>query len=641
MLPMRRFLASGFMCRPAAICRPPSTRRNLATRSNSKRERCSAAISRCRANRRPAGYIFNQRAMRTLPEPGRRVSPLDAPSMPRIVTPNTAPVFKTQPGASQYRFVGLNIGATLQNQSATVFNLLDFGSDSTSAADLPSDLIVDRCYIHGNANANVRRGVALNSVRSAVVDSFIDEIHEHGADAQAIGGWTGPGPYLIENNFLAAATENIMFGGSPPGIANLVPARHRYSRQSPVQAAALESRRPELRRQRLEHQEQLRTQERPSRARRRKRLREQLARFTSRICHPPDRPRRRRAGALVGRPGRDVSIQHHQKLRPWAEYARVRRLREPANRRAASSLHRTTGIKSAAGCSKSSILRPAELTAFPFEHNTSNLAGNQFLNPRRHAQPTEHEPRGSRQSWSGWRRTACLAAAWDQARPHSTPMPSGRSRAMCWRERMPRSIPRTISTRRISRKTLDSSTRRTAISACPRPVPTKIRPPTAAIRALISMPCGPRRPAPSAAFPRRPGGFQRRRKRGRRRLRRLARSLGPILHSHQREPGRRNAGCRRCRRLRFLEIPLRQLIRQRFGCNCDVDRSRTDDLAAADVGGLAGVSGETGPRSKSPINSSTRDTGQQSTVFRISGTQARHLLSNSGCPRAADCHRSG
>jgi hypothetical protein len=159
----------------------------------------------------------------TLPEPGRRVSPLDASSMPSIVTPNTAPVFKTQPGASQYRFVGLNIGAALQNQSATVFNLMDFGSDSTSAVDLPSDLIVDRCYIHGNVNANVRRGIALNSVRSAVVDSFIDEIHEHGADAQAIGGWTGPGPYLIENNFLAAATENIMFGGSSPGIANLVP----------------------------------------------------------------------------------------------------------------------------------------------------------------------------------------------------------------------------------------------------------------------------------------------------------------------------------------------------------------------------------------------------------------------------------
>ncbi|HEX2476093.1 MAG TPA: hypothetical protein VHK01_15185 [Lacipirellulaceae bacterium] len=170
------------------------------------------------------GWIHIQSASyETLPEPGRRATPVDSPSMPRIVTPNTAPVFKTQAGASQYRLIGLDIGATLQNQSTTVFNLLDFGSDSTSATHLPSDLIVDRCYIHGNQNANVRRGIALNSIRSAVVDSYIDEIHEHGADAQAVGGWTGPGPYLIQNNFLAAATENIMFGGSPPGVANLVP----------------------------------------------------------------------------------------------------------------------------------------------------------------------------------------------------------------------------------------------------------------------------------------------------------------------------------------------------------------------------------------------------------------------------------
>jgi hypothetical protein len=171
-----------------------------------------------------AGWInIQSSSYGALPEPGHRVSPLDAPSMPRVITPNTAPVFKTLSGASQYRFVGLNIGAALSNQSATVFNLLDFGSDSTSASNLPSNLIVDRCYIHGNANANVRRGIALNSVHSAVVDSYIAEIHEHGADAQAIGGWTGPGPYLIENNFLEAATENILFGGSPPGIADLVP----------------------------------------------------------------------------------------------------------------------------------------------------------------------------------------------------------------------------------------------------------------------------------------------------------------------------------------------------------------------------------------------------------------------------------
>ena len=37
-------------------------------------------------------------------------------------------------------------------------------------------------------------------------------------------GWNGPGPYLIENNYLEAAGENVMFGGTDPSIPNLVPS---------------------------------------------------------------------------------------------------------------------------------------------------------------------------------------------------------------------------------------------------------------------------------------------------------------------------------------------------------------------------------------------------------------------------------
>ena len=43
-------------------------------------------------------------------------------------------------------------------------------------------------------------------------------------DTQAICGWNGPGPVPIENNYLEAAGENIMFGGTRPGIPNLVPS---------------------------------------------------------------------------------------------------------------------------------------------------------------------------------------------------------------------------------------------------------------------------------------------------------------------------------------------------------------------------------------------------------------------------------
>ena len=38
------------------------------------------------------------------------------------------------------------------------------------------------------------------------------------------GGWNGPGPFRIENNYLEAAGENFMLGGTDPAISNLVPS---------------------------------------------------------------------------------------------------------------------------------------------------------------------------------------------------------------------------------------------------------------------------------------------------------------------------------------------------------------------------------------------------------------------------------
>src|SRR6185295_19787625 len=37
-------------------------------------------------------------------------------------------------------------------------------------------------------------------------------------------GWNGPGPFQIENNYLEAAGENLLFGGSDPSIPDLVPS---------------------------------------------------------------------------------------------------------------------------------------------------------------------------------------------------------------------------------------------------------------------------------------------------------------------------------------------------------------------------------------------------------------------------------
>jgi hypothetical protein len=142
--------------------------------------------------------------------------------MPKLISPNSAPVILTAPGATGYRFVGIEF--TLAPYVKTARQIIAFGGTQSSPSDTPGNLVLDRCYIHGHAAANVFRGVLLNSASSMVVDSHISEIHVAGHDSQAILGYNGPGPFKIVNNYLEAAGENIMFGGGDPKIAQLVPS---------------------------------------------------------------------------------------------------------------------------------------------------------------------------------------------------------------------------------------------------------------------------------------------------------------------------------------------------------------------------------------------------------------------------------
>jgi hypothetical protein len=77
-------------------------------------------------------------------------------------------------------------------------------------------------WAHGTAQDEMAHGIRLNGVTyAAVVDSTFTDFHcvsRSGGctDSQAISGGNGSlpaGPFLIENNFLEAAGENIMFGG--------------------------------------------------------------------------------------------------------------------------------------------------------------------------------------------------------------------------------------------------------------------------------------------------------------------------------------------------------------------------------------------------------------------------------------------
>ena len=166
-----------------------------------------------------------------LPAEGARVTPGQAASMPRILTTGLWPAVSTAPGAHHYRFIGIEFAvAPGLPLNYGIISLGDGSSAQNSLNLVPHDIILDRCYIHGNATGNVSRGIALNSARTAIIDSHISNCHGVDYDTQAIAGWNGPGPFKVVNNYLEGAGENVMFGGASPAITNLVPSDIEFRR---------------------------------------------------------------------------------------------------------------------------------------------------------------------------------------------------------------------------------------------------------------------------------------------------------------------------------------------------------------------------------------------------------------------------
>ena len=159
-----------------------------------------------------------------LPE-GERVDPVkQKESFAKLVSATPGePVIKAAPGSHHYRFVGVEIATA--KSDIKVYDLVQFGDNKQTAAQVPHDFVIDRSYIHGFPDQDVQRGVSLNGAAITVSNSYISDIHGRGYDTQALCGWNGPGPFYITNNYLEASGENVMFGGALPSIPDLVPTK--------------------------------------------------------------------------------------------------------------------------------------------------------------------------------------------------------------------------------------------------------------------------------------------------------------------------------------------------------------------------------------------------------------------------------
>lgn len=159
-----------------------------------------------------------------------RVKPgLQARAMPKIVAPRENVAVGTEPKAHHYRFVGVEFLPAAN--ASYVYNVIELGSSDYKSLDqFPHHLIFDRCYVHSPGLNRARRGFALNSAETSIVNSHVSGFAGAGDETQAIAGWNGPGPFHIINNYLEGAGEVVLIGGADPSIPNLVPSDIEFRR---------------------------------------------------------------------------------------------------------------------------------------------------------------------------------------------------------------------------------------------------------------------------------------------------------------------------------------------------------------------------------------------------------------------------
>jgi hypothetical protein len=154
--------------------------------------------------------------------PGGRVGPEHLQWMPVLRSPNVESALSTKPGAHHWRLQWLAFQANAGG-AGNIISLGDGGEGQRDIGVVPHHLQLDGLIIRGDPSKGQKRAIGLNSADTTIRNSDIRDIKADGQDSQAICGWNGPGPFVIENNYLEAAGENIMFGGADPSVRDLVP----------------------------------------------------------------------------------------------------------------------------------------------------------------------------------------------------------------------------------------------------------------------------------------------------------------------------------------------------------------------------------------------------------------------------------
>ena len=155
-----------------------------------------------------AGPVITIRSSATLPS--RRIGPQDANLLPTLASPVISAVLDGS-GAANWKLDGVRFESVSNGQGDVIVL-----QDSTN-------IYLDRILMVAGPNGQ-KRGVRGNGVAITLTRSYLANIWRSGQDSQAFCAWDGAGPYTIVDNYLEAASENVMFGGADSKSATRVPS---------------------------------------------------------------------------------------------------------------------------------------------------------------------------------------------------------------------------------------------------------------------------------------------------------------------------------------------------------------------------------------------------------------------------------
>ena len=171
--------------------------------------------------------------------PSGRVSVADRVNMAKIVAIGGRGAFQIAVNAKYWKLVGLEITNESSGAEAEhVQDLIGSSDGGYGRNSKPAHFIIDRCYIHpqedglptSDPNHNFRtvsHAIALNvedlTIKNSRLSGFFGAYRHNPSiaiDSECIAYSTGPGPLLVDNNYLDAWYAAILTGGADTDTDN-------------------------------------------------------------------------------------------------------------------------------------------------------------------------------------------------------------------------------------------------------------------------------------------------------------------------------------------------------------------------------------------------------------------------------------